>query len=584
MRSKPRRAPRRFLISVSLLAACHGVWSAEAEPAPAPVHNSPLNAELFYGMLAGELSAINGDPNSAFALMLESARKSNSSRLYERAVEIALFARKGDAALQAAQAWVLAQPQSVEARRYQMQMLIGLNRLGEVPDTIRRAIDALPAKERQVFINLIPRFFARATDRQQASDLVEKALTPYLGVRASGAAAWSSVGRMRAMAADGPGALQAAQRGAALNPQAEEPVLLALDLMQPSVPAAEELVRHYLAGKPMPEMRMSYARRLMDVQRFEDTYQQMVLLTTEKPEFADAWLVRGTLESQNRQWPKAEVSLKTYVSLFPAANPESTTPEVRRGLNQAYLQLSQVAEQSNQPDQALAWLDKLESYDDAMRVQTRRAVILAKQDKLDDAIAMVRGIPENRPQDARTKLTIEVQLLRDNKRELQAYALLTEADRDFPDDAELLYDRAMLAEKIGRVRDMESLLRRVIALKPDYHHAYNALGYSMADRKVNLNEARKLVSRALELAPNDPFIMDSMAWVEFRSGNNTEALRLLQVAFKARPDAEIAAHMGEVLWTLGQHEPARAIWNEGKTLNPQNPTLLETVQRFDSKP
>ena len=141
-----------------------------------------------------------------------------------------------------------------------------------------------------------------------------------------------------------------------------------------------------------------------------------------------------------------------------------------------------------------------------------------------------------------------------------------------------------LAEKLGKVRDMEALLRQVIAVKPDYHHAYNALGYSMADRRVNLPEARQLVTKALEFAPNDPFILDSLAWVEFRSGNANEALRILQVAYKSRPDAEIAAHMGEVLWSLGQREPARAIWNEGKTLNPQNETLLETVQRLSATP
>jgi len=577
-----RCKPRQIFVALAVAAACHIAWSAE--PEGPVVNNSALSAELFYELLVSEISASNGDPAAAFELMLDAARKSNSARLYERAVDIALYSRNADSAQQAAQAWVQAQPASIEARRYQLQILIGLNKLAEVPGTIRRSLEALPVRERQVFISLIPRFFVRASDRKQAAELVERSLSTQLIVQNTGPAAWAAVGRMRAMAGDAPGALQAAKQGASMDPQSADPVLLALDLIQPTMPAAEELVRAYLAGKPAPELRMSYARRLLDTRRYAETYQQMLVLTAEKPEFADGWLVRGSLEAQDRKFAMAESSLKSYIALFPQAEPAHATPEAQRGLSQAYLLMSQVAEQTDRLDEALTWLDKLETVEDAMRVQTRRAMILARQGKMDEAIALIRGVPEARPEDTRTKIAVEVQLLRDNKRNAEAYEVLSQATQAFPGDADLLYDQAMIAEKLGKVRDMEALLRQVIAVKPDYHHAYNALGYSMADRRVNLPEARQLVTKALEFAPNDPFILDSLAWVEFRSGNANEALRILQVAYKSRPDAEIAAHMGEVLWSLGQREPARAIWNEGKTLNPQNETLLETVQRLSATP
>jgi predicted Zn-dependent protease len=131
---------------------------------------------------------------------------------------------------------------------------------------------------------------------------------------------------------------------------------------------------------------------------------------------------------------------------------------------------------------------------------------------------------------------------------------------------------------------MEKLLRQLIAKKPDYHHAYNALGFSLAERNVRLPEARQLIQKALEFAPGDPFISDSLAWVEFRMGNNAEALRILQAAYKDRPDPEIAAHLGEVLWTLGQREKAQAIWREGMMLNAENETLLETLKRLKVQP
>jgi tetratricopeptide (TPR) repeat protein len=219
-----------------------------------------------------------------------------------------------------------------------------------------------------------------------------------------------------------------------------------------------------------------------------------------------------------------------------------------------------------------------------VRTQSRRADILARQGKVNEARELIRNLPERSPADARMKLSSEVQLLRDNKLYQQAYELLAEATRRNPKDYDLLYDQATLAEKLGKVDEMERLLRRIIAEKPEYHHAYNALGYSFADRNVRLGEARQLVMKALEFAPDDPFITDSLGWVEFRSGNSAEAARVLQKAYRARPDAEIAAHLGEVLWATGQRDQALAVWREGLQLNPENETLLETLKRLRAKP
>ncbi len=218
-----------------------------------------------------------------------------------------------------------------------------------------------------------------------------------------------------------------------------------------------------------------------------------------------------------------------------------------------------------------------------VRAQSRRASILARQGRLDEARKLLKSLPERNPEEARAKLTAEVQLLRDNKQNQAAYDLLAAASARDPKDHELIYDQAMLAEKLGRLDEMERLLRGVMAAKPDYHHAYNALGYSLADRNVRLPEAKKLIQKALEFAPGDPFITDSLGWAEFRMGNKAEAQRLLQGAFKQKPDAEIAAHLGEVLWSLGKREQATAIWKEGLQLNADNETLLETLKRLRVK-
>jgi tetratricopeptide (TPR) repeat protein len=287
------------------------------------------------------------------------------------------------------------------------------------------------------------------------------------------------------------------------------------------------------------------------------------------------------LEQQNRQWEQAEASLLRFVDLRTAdktAQDDAAEPD--QALTQAYLRLSEIAEHKKDLAGARAWLERIDNPDQMISVQMRRASLLARQGKLDEARALIQGLPIRAPEDARMKISAEVQILRDNKQYQAAYDVLVQALADNPKDLDFQYDQAMMAEKLGRLDEMERLLRQAIAIKPDYHHAYNALGYSLADRNVRLPEARRLIVKALEYAPNDPFISDSLAWVEFRSGNHAKALSILQKAYQDKPDAEIAAHLGEVLWTMNQREQAKTIWREGLGLNAENETLLETLKRL----
>jgi Flp pilus assembly protein TadD len=206
--------------------------------------------------------------------------------------------------------------------------------------------------------------------------------------------------------------------------------------------------------------------------------------------------------------------------------------------------------------------------------------MLVRQGQLAQARELVRSAPERRPEDARAKLVAEVSLLREARRWQEAYELLGTAVQRFPDDGDLLYEQAMMAEKSNRIDDMERLLRRVMVLRPDNAHAYNALGYSLADRGQRLDEARKLIVRALELAPGDPFITDSLGWVEYRLGNREEALQLLRRAWDARPDPEIGAHLGEVLWSLGRKDEARSVWRDSRRRDAANEVLRETLARL----
>jgi tetratricopeptide (TPR) repeat protein len=577
------RFPLAALVAVLVLAGAQNLSYAQA-PAPASTEeepaNSGLDAELFYQLLLGELNVRADEPAAGFALVLDAARKTRDPALYQRAVELAFQARNGDAALQAARAWKQAFPQSREANRFVLQILVALNRVQESVDPLRTDLALADARERAAALSAIPRNYSRVADKKQAAIVVEQALVDYLADATNGPSAWGAVGRLRLAAGDPAGALDAAKRGQALNPKSESPALLALELMDPKQPEAEALVRRYIDGQPLPEMRMGYARALLDAQRYPEALQQLQGITRERPDFPEAWLVQGTLLVQDNQLVPAEAALKKYIELAQAQSGE----ERNRGLSQAYLSLSQIAERRRDFVQANAWLDRIENSQDLVAAQSRRASILARSGKLDEARKLLRTLPERTPAEQRVKVMAEVQLLRDNKQYKVAYDLLAQAVAKDPADTDLLYDQAMLAEKIGDFALMERLLRQLMTAKPDYHHAYNALGFSLAERNQRLPEARQLIQKALEFAPGDPFISDSLAWVEFRMGNRGEALRLLQAAYKEKPDPEIAAHLGEVLWSLGQRDQAQSVWREGILLNSDNETLQETLKRLRVKP
>jgi tetratricopeptide (TPR) repeat protein len=579
-----KRFPPSPLVALLVWAAASSPAFAQA-PVPAPVvtarNYSNLNAELFYQLLLGELTVQGEEPAAGFALILDAARKTSDPSLYQRAVELAFQARNGEAALQAARAWKQAFPQSREANRHVLQILVALNRLPESVEPLKTELALTDAADRPALISALARNYSRAADKKQAATIVEQALAEYLGNAATAPAAWSTVGRLRLAAGDTDGALAAARRGQAANPRAEGPALLALELMDPKQPQAEVLVRKYMEGQPLPEMRMGYARALLDANRQAEALQQLQMISREKPDYPEAWLAQGTLLVQENQLAPAEAALKKYLEL---AQAQPAGEDRSRGSAQAYLSLAQIAEKRRDFVQAGAWLDRIENSQDLVQAQNRRASILARQGRMDEARKLVQALPERTPADLRMKTLAEVQLLRDNKQYKAAYDVLAQALVKDPADTDLLYDQAMVAEKLGDFADMERLLRQVIAAKPDYHHAYNALGFSLAERNQRLPEAKQLIQKALEHAPGDPFITDSLGWVEFRMGNRAEALRILQGAYKSRPDPEIAAHIGEVLWGLGQREQALSIWREGLLLNPENDTLQETLKRLKVKP
>ncbi|MDR0227132.1 MAG: tetratricopeptide repeat protein [Burkholderiaceae bacterium] len=536
-----------------------------------------LNAELFYEILVGELAASEGALGDAQAMMMEAARTSGSEQLYRRGTELALQSRSGERALANARAWLEAFPESRDANRYVLQILVALNRIADSASYLKREIALTPSPSKPATFLAITQLYNNASDKPLAADVVEQAMADQLNDTSSGPLAWATIGHMRLGAGQKAAALQAVQKAQALAPDTGAVALLSMELLEAGVPDTEAIVKRYLDKNPSAQMRMAYARVLLSQQRMPEARQQLLVITVDFPDFPDAWATLAAMQLQTNETGPAQASIERFGRLVPQI-PAGVARSAAQ--SQYYLLQAQLAEKQGRYADADAMLRRIEDAPNLLSVQARRASLLARQGKLKEARALIEAVPASGPSQQRLKRLAEVQLLRDADQPAQAYALQAELQKQDPEDAELAYDTALLAERAGKLEDMERLLRGIIERKPDFQHAYNALGYSFAERGIHLDEAEQLVRKALEMAPGDPFITDSLAWVKFRRGELDQALKLLETAYAARPDVEIAAHLGEVLWTMGQRERAQEIWRQAQSLNPDNSMLRETLRRL----
>lgn len=584
---------RLALPTVALLVAA-GWLPTQAQAQDEKVENSSLDAPLFYQLLIGEIEMRSGEPGAAYEVILDAARRTRDDALFRRAVDIALQARAGEQALGATRAWRNANPKSTDALRLQLQILSALGRLNDAAEPFRSLLQLTPEAERGALIAALPRFLNRGSDAKATAALIDDVLKSYAEQPATRVPALVAMGRGWQAAGDTAKALLLARQAQAADAGAPGPALLALEMLAQQ-PEAEGLVSAQLArADAEPALRLAYVRALTNLQRYPDAIAQLELLTRQKPELATPYLSLGALQLELKRYKEGEAALRKYLELAAKTqaaatvsdadddDDDATTAAARpeQGVVQAYLMLAQGAEQRGDYKAAEQWLAKVDDPQRALDVQTRRASILARQGRFEQARELIRKVPERQPDDARAKWVAEASVMREAKRWKDAFDVLGTAVDKLPEDTDLIYEQAMMAEKLDRMDEMERLLRRVIELKPDHAQAHNALGYSLADRKLRLPEARQLIARALELQPGDPFITDSLGWVEYRLGNHDEALRLLKKAYAARPDPEIAAHLGEVLWSFGQRDEAKRVWTEAKGRDGSNDVLKETLSRL----
>lgn len=600
--SPPRRHGARLALlaplAALLIVGCAGMppaaapAAAEAPQAAGGAPAAELDGALMYQLMAAELALQQDDAASAYTTYLALARQTRDAQLARRATEIALNARAINEAMAAATLWRELAPTSTEVLQTVAVLLVSAGRYDDAATLFAQQVKESAATLDE--LTRIQQILARAPDRQAAFGVLTRVAAPYRDDAAIGADVQLLLAGGAAVAGNLPQALAAARAALAQRPDDERSALIVAQLLAQPQPGdadgaqgraqALELLASFVARNPQArDARLTYARLLVADRKSDAARAQFAQLQAQDPDNLDALFALGVLSlDQPALRADARRFLERYVQRVEDA-PAPVAGQPARDPDPAYLNLARLAADERRYADALDWLDRIDGGEQYLAARQLRALVLAKTKRLPEARRLLADTPVETDGERLQLLLTEGQALREAGQHKEALALLEAALKKAPDETALLYDAALAAEKLDRTTQMETYLRRAIALKPDEPHAYNALGYSLAERNRRLDEAQALIARALELAPDDAFILDSMGWVYFRQGKLEQARSYLARAWDARPHAEVGAHYGETLWALGERDAARRVWRESLALEPDSETLRKTLRRLGQR-
>lgn len=566
-------SPRGKLTQGTSMIRKVGLKSGDPAKEDDPLPALELTEDIIYKLLASEISSQRGDWQTGYITTLSLAQQTRDPRLARRAAEMALTAKRAEEALSAVRLWRDLAPHSDEASQYYLSLLVIGGNLAEVKGILAQRLQEARPQTRGLMAYQTQRLLTRANDKAAAFATLEEVLAPYQELPEAHLALAQSAFTLGDMAR----AKKEAQIALQIKPDSELGILTMAQAIQDKDEANKALADFLTRYPQSRDVRIAYARILVDQKQYIKARNEFELLLKEQPEDLTSLFALGILSTQLNDMPTAEKYLTTYVNLLPGQ------PDDERDPTQALLILAQIAEERKDTEAALKWLSQIEPGEGYFNAQIKRVQINAKRGDLPLARKMLHEIPTANEQEKAQLIIAEGQLLRDAGKLQDALNVVHEGLKRFPDNTDLLYDYAMLAEKKNQLDVMENSLRKIIKLTPTNPHAYNALGYSFAERNIRLDEAYTLIEKALSLAPEDPFIMDSMGWVQYRRGKTKEAEAILRHAYEIRPDAEIAVHLGEVLWVTGQKDAAQKFWLDARNKDPQSDALKSTLVRLNVK-
>jgi Flp pilus assembly protein TadD len=523
-------------------------------------------AELMYELLRAEMSARRGEVDGALDAYMKASAQSDDPEVAERAARLALYANDWNQAAVAAERWLTLAPGSVPAH----QILLGAQlRRGEVDAAVDAfdRLQALSGQDREQAMQGMTAQLMREEDSAYALAVAAELARRY----PDSAAAQLAHARL-ALEADQRGiALEAADRALALAPNLGEAALLRARALAGLGRSDEAFAGLDAAIQRAPDdlsLRLGHARLLVENGRFDSAEQAFADTHALAPKRADVTFSLALLALEARRLAAAETYLDKLL-------------ELGQQTDEAHYYLGRIHDSRRQFDEAIGHYLQVGKGQYQLDAAVRRAELLAQSGDLDGGRALLSELRLRYPEDEQQLRFVlaEGRMLRESGAHAEAYEVFSGGLERFPADAELLYARALAADKLGRGDRFEADLQAIIEREPDNGHALNALGYWLADRGVRLDEAERYLRRAIELLPDDPAVIDSMGWLRFRQGQMQPAEDLLRRAYGLYEDPEIAAHLGQVLWSTGRREEARALWQSALEQAPEDAALQDLLDR-----
>jgi tetratricopeptide (TPR) repeat protein len=523
-------------------------------------------AEFVYKYLLGEVAAQRGEFVLAGQLFLDLAKQTRDASLAERATQAATLARAPQLALPSAELWSELQPDSIPAAQAAGQLFIASGDLKKAIPKIQKVL----ADERirpNAFMELNS-LMARVNDKNSVLETIQQLAKPYPKLPE----AHFAISQAAYFAHDEKLMEKELNEAAKLRPGWEAPAQIHGQMLSEQDPQKGiAFYRTFLKAHPeADQVRLALARSLLmqkDATAAKEEFTKLLEKHQNNPEMN---VIVGLLALDAKEYSFADRYLEHALDVG------------FKEPNRIYFNLGRSAAEQHDDARALQWFDKIGDSEQFLAGRLAAASIIARRDGVDAAITMLDNVTGLTPEQQTLVIQNEALLLNQAKRHEESYALLEKAVQKYPESPELIYDYALNAERLGHYQVLEENLNKVIKIKPDFAAAYNALGYSYADRNINLVEAKTLIEMATKLSPEDHYIMDSLGWVYYRLGDLGHATEQLRRAYAIQQDPEIAAHLAEVLWKQGQRAEAQQILDQALSVNPDNEVLASTAQKLKS--
>ncbi|MHB0990758.1 MAG: tetratricopeptide repeat protein [Burkholderiales bacterium] len=524
-----------------------------------------LTDQILYQYLVAEIALQRGDLALASDAYLDLAKDTRDPRIAKRATEVAIYAQRGHAAESASRLWLELEPQSMNARQALVAIMLSSNKPDYALPYLKQLLSAHPENAGAEFMQLGV-MLSNQPDKAANLKLVQSLAQAYPDLPE----AHLAIAQAAARAGQFDLALAQLDIADKLKPGWDTAAMLRFEVLSRNGgDKGMAFARDYLQRYPQAnEVRLAYARYLLNRNDLEESRRQFELLAQALPGSAEMQLAIGLISLQMNELDAADAAFAKALQEHYA----------QPGVVQIYL--GQVAEAQHRYNDAENWYRSVGPGPQYVIAQIKYAMLLAKQGHLDQARSYLHAVKVNDDAERVELIQAEAEMLREAHDDKAVYTVLGDALASRPDSIDLLYDHAMAAERLNHLDIMEADLRHLLKLQPDHAQALNALGYTLADHNIRLPEALNLLQEALKLAPNDAYILDSMGWAQYRVGNLPMAADFLSRAYSKLPDPEIAAHLGEVLWVQGKHDEARQVWEKALATHPKNQALLDVTAKY----